>query len=592
MKLARSLWLVVSSFKLQTTHYALRTARQQRANAVLFSLIIIASAMVISLGMVSLVANEARSVGLVLPAERAYYKAESYIEQGLWQKKQNPNYQVTKKEDVPANYLCDPAGCDPFTTNPKSQSQLLKEFFATTSPPEDEVGLRQDVPVQLDIDTAGVSTTGGSVTLSDIAGENGYKGIEVTIIAYPKSQNTTPQFPIDDPTTTQIEQATTPVFIDKKFIAPTEKNPAPIQINTSAVNPLGENYPALDSTNTYRLRLKALGAGATTKVAASSTNGVLKLISPDFTVRSVAQDANSRRGLQVLLPASEQTASIFDFVLFSDLDLDKVRLKVAGTTTKTFTTRIIRDLDQDCQIDAGEVGIPNTSVSLSPGYADKTDNNGNVTFTNLQPGTTYTATTPSIPGGEFCPPGNQRTFTFSSGTQNENMQYTGQPADLKPAFLVRTPLPARVPLYRLWNPTINDHFYTMNVDEWTQKKDLIANISGYNQEFIAGYVYRNPVAGTSPLYRLWWPAITDHYYLMDQAIRDALVQFFGLVGEGTAGNIYPYTGSCPAGSTPLYQSYNSPLTDHFYTLSTSEWDAAAAIGWTKDGIAGCAWTTP
>ena len=591
-------------------------------NAILFSLIIMASALVASLGMASLVVGEIQTVALVPPAERAYYKAESFVEQGLWQKKQDPSYQKNKSDTLPNNYLCTAADC--FASAPTTQNQVLKEFIATTAVADSRVTLHRDTPLQLDVDTSTASGA-GRLTLSDIAGKNGFQGLEATIVAFPKNPQGLRQplyrsfnnYPLydhfytmsqsesdywaayPDPnyrwnkegiagylyptqvagtqplyhswngsagdnfyTMSQTEwnnavglgygkigitgyllpytgsqpnyngsclsgsaplyrsyyggsatdhfytmsqsewdlaatygwakegiagcmwtdaEPPSQVLVDKKTIPANQPNPAAIPLNAvTAKNPLNEPYPPLDKDNTYRLRLKALGADAdvTPTVKDNAGDTSLQLRSPDFTVRSVAADGNARRGIQVQVGASPQANAVFDYVIFSDIDLKK--------------------------------------QGQNPG--------------------------PALP----------------------------------------PPPPPPAPFFRLWHPGITDHYYTMSQGEYDYY-----GANGWVKEGVVGNMY--PAAGadnTAPLYQSYNGASGDHFYTMSQGEWDGAANY-GWAKQGIAGYLSPYTGSCPAGTAPLYRSSNGNIGDHFYTMNGDEWNKMVSYGWAQEGITGC-----
>ncbi|MEJ7662387.1 MAG: hypothetical protein WKG07_23875 [Hymenobacter sp.] len=69
-----------------------------------------ASALTISLGLTTIVAGEIRSAGPTPPAERAYYKAESYVEQALYNRKKNPNYNVADANQEDWKNIAGPEG--------------------------------------------------------------------------------------------------------------------------------------------------------------------------------------------------------------------------------------------------------------------------------------------------------------------------------------------------------------------------------------------------------------------------------------------------------------------------------------------------
>lgn len=610
---------------------------RQDGNAVLFSMIIIASAMTVSLGMASLVAGEVRSAGLVLPGERAYYKAESYVEQALWQKKQDVNFNVPDVADLNTrfpNFLCATAPC--FTSAPTAQDQLLKELYATTSPNQAGVVFPADTAQQYDVVTTGVTTVAGTITFSHLKGEAGFRGLEVTVSAYSKDPNPAAKFPVNDPFTTAVELPFTPAFVDKTLVPASgiggcSSRPTPdscvIDINqgSKTKNPVGEPYPALDSTNNYRIRVKALGADAAGDIAVSSGSNPLTLRSPDFTVRSVAEDNRSRRGIQVLLPASEQVSSIFDFVLFSDLDLTKLKAKASGT--KLITTTAWQDQNGNCTRDAADTPMPGVAMTAHPSSGPDstvtTDATGVAAFPNLQSGATYTVTASLSAGSTACsPPGNPQTVTFANNSSNEAKPLT---------FLIKAP--SRVPFYRFYNTQRLSHFYTtIPCTSGSQRTGCNPDGSyiggrgyfgggGWAYEFIAGYLYTVQAPGTQPLYQAFHdiagttedPRASDYFYTMDKGEWDywtAPGRFFafGSLGgpgdlwvtqKGIAGYMYPYDATddaagrtgCPAGSAPLYRSFyiSGAARDHLYTMNLAEWNS---VTWyAHEGVTGCMWTT-
>jgi hypothetical protein len=65
-----------------------------------------------------------------------------------------------------------------------------------------------------------------------------------------------------------------------------------------------------------------------------------------------------------------------------------------------------------------------------------------------------------------------------------------------------------VPVYRYWNGTNGDHFYTTDFDE-----GAFAAVYGYGYEGVSGYIYDWKRDGTVPLHRyVTTGAAGDHYY--------------------------------------------------------------------------------
>ena len=98
-----------------------------------------------------------------------------------------------------------------------------------------------------------------------------------------------------------------------------------------------------------------------------------------------------------------------------------------------------------------------------------------------------------------------------------------------------------VPLIRLFNGKSIDHFYTISQEE----ADTVIDLSGYTEEGIAGFVFSNSPAtciatpGTVPLFRVFNGQIVDHFYTTSVAERDLAVLFLGYVDEGVAACVCP-----------------------------------------------------
>lgn len=82
--------------------------------------------------------------------------------------------------------------------------------------------------------------------------------------------------------------------------------------------------------------------------------------------------------------------------------------------------------------------------------------------------------------------------------------------ETSPGKLSSTPSVGTVALYRYYKA--GDHFYTTNVDEIKETIKGKLGAHGYKCEGIAGYCWREQVAGTTALYRYWNPVIKDHFY--------------------------------------------------------------------------------
>ncbi|PCH43451.1 hypothetical protein WOLCODRAFT_75032 [Wolfiporia cocos MD-104 SS10] len=129
------------------------------------------------------------------------------------------------------------------------------------------------------------------------------------------------------------------------------------------------------------------------------------------------------------------------------------------------------------------------------------------------------------------------------------------------------PPPGAVPFLRAYSPSATDHFYTTNATEM----DIAVNSLGYSAEGNAGYIYNNTIGPfvvfTVALYRMYSPSRTDHYYTTSYTDREAAINGGGYNDEGIAGYVYNHS-TCY--NMALYEAYSSAYPDHFYTQNISE----------------------
>ncbi len=139
-------------------------------------------------------------------------------------------------------------------------------------------------------------------------------------------------------------------------------------------------------------------------------------------------------------------------------------------------------------------------------------------------------------------------------------QRIGNRPDLRQMIDGLFAIPIRaVALYRYWNPTIGDHFYT------TAWSELGGGAHGWRYEGIQCYILPTRTSGSVPLYRYWNPLNTDHFYTTS----------WSELGSGRHGYRYEgiqgYVQPAPIADTvPLYRYWYAARGDHFYTTSWSE----------------------
>jgi subtilisin family serine protease len=132
-----------------------------------------------------------------------------------------------------------------------------------------------------------------------------------------------------------------------------------------------------------------------------------------------------------------------------------------------------------------------------------------------------------------------------------------------------------VPLYRYWNPSVTDHYYTTNFNElgWAA--------NGWEFGWVECYIYPTQVSGTTPLYQYWNPTVGDHFYTTNYSELGAGA--YGWTYSRVEGYVYPYQAS---GTTPLHQYWNASVGDHFYTINLDELGSSGSYGWSYSRVEG------
>lgn len=126
---------------------------------------------------------------------------------------------------------------------------------------------------------------------------------------------------------------------------------------------------------------------------------------------------------------------------------------------------------------------------------------------------------------------------------------------------------------RGYNPSSNEHFYTVDLTEATNAGYQIQGASYFS-------LYSVDQPGLVPFYRCVLTASGYHFYTASSSCEGA-----GFV-ESSLGNI---ATSPVCGATPLYRLASLGDPDHLYTIDASERDAAVATGYVDEGIAGYVW---
>lgn len=157
------------------------------------------------------------------------------------------------------------------------------------------------------------------------------------------------------------------------------------------------------------------------------------------------------------------------------------------------------------------------------------------------------------------------------------------------ALALSPPAPSeRLPFIRLYNPAINDHFYTSSRVE----ADTAVAMHGYRIEGEMGYVERYQQDGTEPIIRMWNPVAKKHFYTTNQN-EATTAQASGFIREGSIGFMLAYDPivelnppSFWQGRVIVYRMYNPSQRKHFYTTDRSERELLQTRGYNWEGQLG------
>jgi hypothetical protein len=178
-------------------------------------------------------------------------------------------------------------------------------------------------------------------------------------------------------------------------------------------------------------------------------------------------------------------------------------------------------------------------------------------------------------------------YTTDAAERDNAVSQAGYQHELVAGYLFDSQASSTVPLYRLYNPSNGDHFYTTDAAE----RDNAVSQAGYRHELVAGYLFDSQASGTVPLYRLYNPSNGDHFYTTDAAERDNAVSQAGYQHELVAGYIYETPqlirdSVITPVTTELYRLFNPQTGDHFYTIDGVERNnAISQLGFRDEGVA-------
>jgi len=143
-------------------------------------------------------------------------------------------------------------------------------------------------------------------------------------------------------------------------------------------------------------------------------------------------------------------------------------------------------------------------------------------------------------------------------------------------------------VYRFWSPVLGRHFYTISKAE---KEMLLTRYpQAWTYEGVVYHAFANDSdPDTKPVHRFWSGVLSSHFYTLNEAEKDKLINEYSHVWfyEGVAFYAYP-SGNQPDWARPVYRFWSPGKSCHFYTMSEAERQAVLttyAQLWVDEGIA-------
>lgn len=143
-------------------------------------------------------------------------------------------------------------------------------------------------------------------------------------------------------------------------------------------------------------------------------------------------------------------------------------------------------------------------------------------------------------------------------------------------------------VYRFWSPTNSRHFYTIDTAERDKLINNYAHIWTY--EGVAFYAFATEAElSATAVFRFWSPSLNSHFYTTSQTERNKLIDLYSpetWVYEGVA--FYTYAkGTQSADTYATYRFWSARFRTHFFTMSRTERDKLLDFYsdvWTYEGI--------
>jgi len=143
-------------------------------------------------------------------------------------------------------------------------------------------------------------------------------------------------------------------------------------------------------------------------------------------------------------------------------------------------------------------------------------------------------------------------------------------------------------VYRFWSPQNGRHFYT--ISELEKQKVLVEYPYVWTYEGAAFRAYRDASqSALKPVYRFWSGTLGGHFYTIDEAEKLRIIKEYphAWTYEGVAFHAYP-EGQQPAWASPVHRFWAAGRGAHFYTIDEAEKDRILdkySHVWVYEGIA-------
>jgi hypothetical protein len=170
-------------------------------------------------------------------------------------------------------------------------------------------------------------------------------------------------------------------------------------------------------------------------------------------------------------------------------------------------------------------------------------------------------------------------YSLSEGTYNAELSFEnyyavtnpdGVPFDLLKTMTLWRPFEVVYgTVYRFWSPIANQHFYTMDEAEKNKLIEEYSDVWTFEGPAFHAWATRY-FPDLAPVYRFWSERSGSHLYTIDEAEKNALLaRPHSWTYEGVAFYAYP-EGRQPDDTMPVYRFWSPSENSHFYTIDPYE----------------------